>query len=86
MKNNKIIIAETEKIFLEFVKSLDIKDVKTSEEIIIATKIRENSDKEEENLVIIHGKNIEKTIEFIKNNYILIEKIIICNSAKILSN
>jgi hypothetical protein len=54
MKNNKIIIAETEKIFLEFCKRLDIKDIKTSEEIIIASKIRENSDLEEESLVIVH--------------------------------
>ena len=71
MKNNKIIIAETEKIFLAFVKSLDIKDIKTDENIIIATKTRENSEKEEENIVVIHGKDILKTVEFIKNKYIL---------------
>ncbi|MDQ7008866.1 MAG: hypothetical protein Q9M94_01075 [Candidatus Gracilibacteria bacterium] len=86
MQNNKIIIAESEKIFLEFIKSLDIKDIKTNEEIIIGEKNRENSDGEEENLVVIHGKDILKTIEFVKNNYILIEKILICNKASILSN
>lgn len=86
MKNNKIIIAESEQIFLEFCKSLDIKDIKTNEDIIIATKERESSQWEEENLIIVHGKDILKTVEFIKNGYILIEKIIICNSAKILSN
>ncbi len=86
MQNNKIIIAESEKIFLEFCKSLDIKDIKTSEEIIIASKIRENSDWEEESLIIVHWKDILKTIEFIKNKYILIEKIVICNNAEIFSN
>ena len=86
MKNNKIIIAGSEQIFLEFCKSLDIKDIKTNEDIIIATKERESSEWEEENLVIVHGKDILKTVEFIKNGYILIEKIVICNSAKILSN
>lgn len=86
MKNNKIIIAESEKIFLEFVKSLDIKDIKTNDEIIIWEKNRENSESEEENLVVVHWKDILKIVEFIKSKYILIEKIIICNSAKILSN
>ena len=86
MKNNKIIIAETEKIFLAFVKSLDIKDIKTDNNIIIATKIRENSEKEEENLVIIYGKDVLNTIEFIKNKYIIIDKIIVSNNATVLSN
>jgi hypothetical protein len=44
MQNNKIIIAKSEKVFLEFCKSLDIKDIKTSDNIIIATKTREDSE------------------------------------------
>jgi hypothetical protein len=71
---------------LEFCKSLDIKDIKTSDNIIIATKTREDSEWEEQDLVIIHWKEIIKTIEFIKNKYILIEKIIICDNAEIFSN
>ena len=86
MKNNKIIIAEKEKIFLEFCKNLDIKDIKTNDDIIIGTKSIKNEEGEDENLIIIYGKDILKTIEFIKNNYILIEKIIIANTAEVLSN
>ena len=86
MQNNKIIITETEKIFLEFIKSFNIKDIKTSEEIIIAEIIRENSDWEEDNIVVVYWKDILKTIEFIKNKYIIIEKIIISNNAEVLSN
>jgi len=86
MKNNKIIIAESEKIFLEFCKSLDIKDIKTNEEIILWTKWRKDSEWEDEDLVIIHWKDILKTVEFIKNKYIIIEKILLCNSVEILSN
>jgi len=86
MQNNKIIIAESEKIFLEFCKSLDIKDIKTNENIIIWKKSIKNSEQEEEILSVIHWKDIIKTIDFIKNKYILIEKIVICNNAEILSN
>ncbi len=86
VKNNKIIITQTETIFLEFVKSFNIKNIKTDEDIILGEFSRENEDKEEENIVIIHWKNIIKTVEFIKNKYILIEKIVISSSAEILSN
>jgi len=86
MQNNKIIIAETEKIFLEFIKSFNIKDIKTNEDIIIWEFIRENEDKEEDNIVIVYWKDVLKTIEFIKNKYIIIDKIIVSNNAKILSN
>ena len=86
MKNNKIIITASQEIFLEFCKTLEIKDIKTNEDIIIAIKPRENWSWEDENLVIVHGKAIAKTVDFIKSNYILIDKIILTNSAKILSN
>jgi len=86
MINNNIIIAETEKIFLEFAKNLDIKNIKTSENIIIWEKERKNSEAEDENLVIIHWKDILKTVDFIKNSYILIGKIVIANKAEIIWN
>ncbi len=86
MKNNKIIITLSEQIFLEFCKTLEIKDIKTNDDIIIAKKSRENPEWEEEDLVIVHWKSISKTVDFIKSSYILIEKIILVNSAKILSN
>ncbi len=86
MKNNKIIITLSEQIFLEFCKTLEITDIKTNHDIIIATKPRENPEWEEESLIIIHWKSISKTTDFIKEKYILIEKIILANSAKILSN
>jgi len=50
MKNNKIIIAETEKIFLEFCKELKISNIKTNDDIIVAEKNQED----EINLVIVH--------------------------------
>jgi len=86
MKNNKIIITASEAIFLEFCKILEIKDIKTNEDIIIATKPRENWEWEEELLIVVHWKSVSKTVDFIKSSYILIDKIIITNSAKILSN
>jgi len=82
MKNNKIIIAETEKIFLEFCKELKISNIKTNDDIIVAEKNQED----EINLVIVHWKNIIKTVEFIKNKYIVIEDILLCNKVDILSN
>lgn len=86
MKVNKIIIALNEKIFLEFCKALDIKNIKTNENIIIWEKERTNWEWEEESLIIVHGKDIEKTVLFVKSTFIYIEKIILANSAKILSN
>ncbi len=86
MKNNKIIIAHKESIFLEFCKTLDIKNIKTNEDIIIGEKCRDTPQWEEENIIVIHWKGIEKTIDFIKSSYILIEKIILADSADILSN
>ncbi|MCD5380629.1 hypothetical protein LR004_01770 [Candidatus Gracilibacteria bacterium] len=86
MKVNKIVIALNEKIFLEFCKTLDIKNIKTNEDIIIGEKNRENSEGEEESLIIVHGKDIQKTVDFVKSTFIYIEKIILANSANILSN
>ena len=86
MKINKIIIAETEKIFLDFAKKLNFKNIKASEEIIYSEKEKIWEDNEEENIVLIYWKEIEKVIDFIKENYIVIEKIIIAWIAWILSN
>ena len=86
MQNNNIIIAENEKIFLEFAKNLDIKNIKTNEDIIIWEKERKNSEWEDENIIIIYWKNVSKTIDFIKSNYILIEKIFLAGISNILSN
>jgi len=86
MINNNIIIAETEKIFLEFAKNLDIKNIKTNEDIIIWEKERKNSEWEDENIIIIYWKNVSKTVDFIKSNYILIEKIFLADISEILSN
>ncbi len=86
MKINKIVIALNEQIFLEFCKTLDIKNIKTNEDTIIWEKDRNNSEWEEEILTIIHWKDIAKTLYFIKSTYILIDKIILTNSANILSN
>ena len=86
MKNNKIILALNEKVFLEFCKTLEIKDIKTNEDIIIAQKERENSEWETETLVVIHWKDKQKTLDYITSIFIYIEKIILVNSAKVLSN
>ena len=86
MKINKIVIALNEQIFLEFCKTLDIKNIKTNEDIIIWEKDRENAEWEEESLIIVHGKDIAKTVDFVKSTFIYIEKIILANSANILSN
>ena len=86
MKINKIIIAETEKIFLDFAKKLGFKDIKTNENIIMSEKSSTSEDNEEENTVLIYSKDILKLIDFIRNKYIVIEKILICNNVKILSN
>lgn len=86
MKINKILIAETEKLFLDFAKKLGFKDIKTNEDIIMSEKSSTSEDNEEENTVLIYSKNILKLVDFIKNKYIVIDKILICNSAEILSN
>jgi hypothetical protein len=86
MNVNNIIITLSESLFLWFVKMLSFTDIKTSDDIIIAKKEMTTSTWDTEFLVIIHWKSPIKTVDFVKNSYIYIEKILLCNSAHVLSN
>jgi len=85
MKINKIIIAENKEIFLDFVKKLDFKNIKTTQDVIFWEKERENSG-EKENLVLVYSEDEKKVIEFLENKYIYVEKYIFVWIAEILSN
>lgn len=86
MKINKITIALNEAIFLEFCKTLNIKNIKTNEDIIIGEKMKTNEDNEEETTTIVHGKSPQAVVDYLLAHYIYIEKILILSTAKIVSN
>ncbi len=86
MQIHKIIVTLDEKIFLEWCKTLWITDIKTNDDIIIGQKKQADIEHDEVILVIIHWKDPVKTTEYISSHYIHIQKLLLLNSAKILSN
>ena len=86
MKIHKIILALNEKIFLEWCKILGITNIKTNEDIIIWEKDITIEWSDETSLTIIHWKDPQKVTEYTSSNFIHVEKLIITNGSKIVSN
>ncbi len=72
MKNNKIIIALNEKIFLNFVKSFWIQSIKTWDFFLLW-----EIEKEENKISVFYWSDKTKIIQFILENYLNIFKIVI---------
>lgn len=86
MKIHKIILALNEQIFLEWCKILGITNIKTNEDIIIWEKDITVEWSDETSLTIIHWKDPQKVTQYISSNFIHVEKLIISNGSKIVSN